>query len=89
MEPADHPGPLGPSSHPLRSVALTWQDVDFAGKRFVVRASKTEHHDHGSIRVVPMFPELVPLLQKVFDEAAEGALHVIICYRTAAVNLRT
>jgi integrase len=46
---------------PSEALALTWQDVDFAGKRFIVRASKTEHHADGGIRVVPMFPELVPL----------------------------
>lgn len=54
-----------------------------------MRASKTERHDDAGIRVVPMFPELVPLLQAVFDEAPEGATHVITRYRTAAVNLRT
>jgi integrase len=74
---------------PSEALALTWQDVDFAGKRFIVRASKTEHHDDGGIRVVPMFPELVPIFQTVFDEADEGAVHVITRYRTASVNLRT
>ncbi len=74
---------------PSEALALTWRDVDFAGKRFIVRASKTEHHDDAGIRVVPMFPELAPLFQAVFDEAPDGAIHVITRYRTAAVNLRT
>ena len=74
---------------PSEALALTWRDVDFAGKRFIVRASKTEHHEDGGVRVVPMFPELVPLFQAVFDEAEEGAVHVIARYRTASVNLRT
>ena len=68
---------------------MTWRDVDFAGKRFIVRASKTEHHEDGGVRVVPMFPELVPLFQTVFDEAPEGTVHVISRYRAASVNLRT
>jgi hypothetical protein len=68
---------------------MTWRDVDFAGNRFIVRASKTEHHADGGIRVVPMFPELVKHFQAVFDAAPEGSAHVIARYRDAAANLRT
>ncbi|MGQ9649523.1 MAG: tyrosine-type recombinase/integrase [Phycisphaerae bacterium] len=74
---------------PSEALALTWHDVDFAGKRFVVRASKTEHHADGGIRVVPMFPELVPHFQAVFDDAEEGAVYVVSRYRYTSVNLRT
>jgi len=74
---------------PSEALALTWADVDFAGKRFIVRATKTAHHEDGGIRVVPMFPELADLFQKVFDEAEDGAVHVISRYRSGGVNLRT
>jgi len=74
---------------PSEALALTWHDVDFAGKRFIVRSSKTEHHTDGGVRVVPMFPELVPLFQAVFDQAQEGTVHVITRYRDAGQNLRT
>jgi integrase len=74
---------------PSESLALTWQDVDFANKRFVVRASKTAHHADGGVRIVPMFPELVEHFQRVFDQAEEGATHVITRYRNPAANLRT
>ena len=74
---------------PSEALALTWRDVDFEGKRFIVRASKTEHHEDGGIRIVPMFPELAPLFQAVFDEAPEGATHVISRYREPSANLRT
>jgi len=74
---------------PSEALALTWKDVDFAGKKFIVRASKTAHHEDGGIRVVPMFPELVQLFQAVFDDAEEGAIFVISRYRAAGVNLRT
>ncbi len=74
---------------PSEALALTWGDVDFAGKRFIVRASKTAHHKDGGIRIVPMFPELADLFQRVFDEAEEGTVHVITRYRHASVNLRT
>jgi len=74
---------------PSEALALTWADVDFAGRRFIVRSSKTAHHADGGIRVVPMFPELADLFQQVFDEAAPGTTHVITRYRGNAVNLRT
>lgn len=74
---------------PSEALALTWADVDFARGRFLVRAAKTEHHDDGGVRVVPMFPELVPHFQAVFDAAPEGAQHVITRYRSRAANLRT
>ena len=74
---------------PSEALALTWGDVDFEHKRFVVRASKTEHHDQGGVRIVPMFPELGELFQQVFDDAEPGSIHVISRYRDPAVNLRT
>jgi len=40
------------------ALTLTWRDVDFAGRRFIVRASKTKHHADGAIRVVGMSAEL-------------------------------
>lgn len=43
---------------------LTWADVNFIGKRVILRSPKTEHHggDH-VMRSCPLFPELVPYLQ--------------------------
>ncbi len=74
---------------PSEALALTWRDVDFERGRFIVRASKTEHHREGGIRVVPLFPELVEHFQRVFDEAEPGSEHVITRYRDPAANLRT
>ncbi len=78
---------------PSEPLAMKWDDVNFGGEkeppRFVVRASKTEHWMSGGIRIVPMFPELVPLFQAVFDQAEEGEVFVIERYRTVGVNLRT
>jgi len=73
---------------PSEALALKWGDVDFNGKRFIVRSSKTEHHEDGGIRIVPMFPELVDRFQAVYDAAAEGDEHVITRYRDAGTNLR-
>jgi integrase len=63
--------------------------VDWENNRFTVRASKTEHHADGGVRIVPLFPELRPLLLEVFEQATEGATHVITRYRDPAANLRT
>jgi len=38
----------------------------------VVRSPKTEHHEGGESRVVPIFPELRPYLEAVFDQAEPG-----------------
>src|SRR5665213_1914340 len=74
---------------PSEALALTWRDVDFEHSRFTVRASKTAHHEDGGIRVVPMFPDLAPLFQAVYDAAPDGTLHVIARFRDAGQNLRT
>jgi len=74
---------------PSEALALTWRDVDIEKGRFIVRATKTEHHKDGGIRVVPIFPELLPHFRAVFDAVPEGSTHVITRYRNTAANLRT
>jgi integrase len=73
---------------PSEALALTWQDVDIPGRRFIVRASKTEHHESGGVRVVPMFPELVPFFEEAQELAQEGSTHVLTRFQ-GADNLRT
>jgi len=74
---------------PSEALALKWGDVDWAHDRFIVRATKTEHHQDGGIRIVPIFPEIRPHLQRVFDEAEAGTEFVITKYRNTVCNLRT
>ncbi|MEZ4515304.1 MAG: tyrosine-type recombinase/integrase, partial [Chloroflexota bacterium] len=74
---------------PSEALALTWRDVDFEHRRFIIRSTKTAHHEDGGVRVVPMFPELTEHFQRVFDEAATGSVYVISRYRDPAANLRT
>jgi len=74
---------------PSEAMALTWADVDFDKQRFIVRSSKTAHHDDGGVRLVPMFPEVAEHLQRVFDDAEPGTVHVITRYRDRSANLRT
>ena len=58
-------------------------------RRITVRSPKTEHHPGGESRVVPLFPELRPYLEKVWDQAVPGTERVISRYRDTNVNLRT
>ncbi len=74
---------------PSELLRLTWADVNWDKERFTVHSPKTEHHAGKGLRVVPLFPELRPYLQAAFEEAEEGAVHVITRYRSANQNLRT
>lgn len=74
---------------PSETLLLRWGDVDWERGRLLVRSPKTEHHDGKDSRLVPIFPELRPLLEAAFDRAAEGAEFVITRYRDANSNLRT
>lgn len=73
---------------PSEVLGLRWGDVDWANNRFTVHAVKTEHHEGGGVRVVPIFGELMPYLREAFDLAEEGSVFVITRYRESE-NLRT
>jgi len=74
---------------PSEHLALKWGDIDFERGTIRVPSSKTEHHEGGDERVIPMFPELRGLLLEAFTEAEPGSEHVITRYREANCNLRT
>ncbi len=74
---------------PSELLPLTWAEVDWERDRFLVHSPKTEHHDDGGTRWVPIFPELRPCLAEAFDLAEPGTVHVIAKHRGANSNLRT
>jgi integrase len=79
---------------PSEIVTLTWQDVDLEACRLTVRAPKTEHHKDGGVRYCPIFPELRPFLEELFDRAKPGidcpmSTPVITRWRESSQNLRT
>jgi len=74
---------------PSEVLALTWGDVDWTKGKFLVRASKTEHHEHRGERWVPLFPELRPHLMALWHPEVGLADPVVTRYRSAAQNLRT
>ncbi len=74
---------------PSEHLALKWADVDWQRKRIRISSPKTEHHEGGECRYIPMFPELVQPLNEVWDQATEGIEYVITQYRATNQNLRT
>ena len=72
---------------PSEHLGLRWADVDLPGGKFrpypaiLVRSPKTEHHEGKGSRVVPIFPELRPYLEEVWDQAEPGSECVITRYR--------
>ncbi len=74
---------------PSEHLALRWGDVDWDKGRILIRSPKTEHHAGGESRMIPLFPELLPHLREVFEEAEPGTEYVITRYRARNCNLRT
>ena len=74
---------------PSEHLALRWRDVDWERSRMTVTSPKTEHHEGKASRVVPIFPELRPYLEAVWEQAEPGTFWVITRYREATCNLRT
>jgi integrase len=74
---------------PSEHLALRWGDVDWERGRIRVPSPKTEHHEGRAFRWLPMFPELRPHLEAVWELAEPGTEHVITRYRDPNGNLRT
>lgn len=62
---------------PSEVLSLRWQDVLWDSERIVVQSPKTEHHPGKGSRVMPLFPELRPILEEAFEMAEEGAVYVV------------
>lgn len=74
---------------PSEIVALRWGDVNWERGRLTVRSPKTAGHEGHAVRVVPIAPELRPILQDLFDHAEPGSEAVVPRLRDARMNLRT
>ncbi len=68
---------------------LRWGDVSWDKRRLVVRSPKTAGHEGHDTRVVPIDPELYPILQNLFDRAEVGVEAVVPRVQSAKQNLRT
>ena len=67
---------------PSEVLGLKWSDVLWDQTRLRIDSPKT------GLRFCPIFPELLPILEQAFDEAADGAVHCVGRYR-GQVNLGT
>ena len=74
---------------PSEHLALTWADIDWDRKRIRVTSAKTERHEGKGERWIPMFPELRPHLEAVWEQAQAGEDYIITRYRAGNTNLRT
>jgi integrase len=59
---------------PSESRLLRWRDIDWDRKRFTARSPKFDRDGGRETRVVPLFPELEPLLAERFIESEPVAL---------------
>ena len=67
---------------------LRWADINWDRNRITITVPKKAHIDGEQTRVIPIFPELRPFLEKAFEEAAEGEEYVVPLARQTG-NLRT
>jgi integrase len=67
---------------PSEHLGLRWSDVDWERNRITIHSPKTEHHEGKDSRVIPVFPELRPYLEEVWEQAEPGAEYVITRYRS-------
>lgn len=74
---------------PSELVGLRWGDILWDKGRMTVRSPKTANHEGHAMRVVPIAPELRPILQSLFDNAEEGAEAVVPRLGDPGINLRT
>ncbi len=74
---------------PSEVLTLTWGDIHWAENTMTAHSPKTAHHPGQGSRPVPLFPELVPHLQEVFEQAEPGTVYVITRYRHTNQNLST
>jgi integrase len=58
---------------PSEIVELRWGDINRERSLMTVRSPKTAAHDGHAVRIVPITPELRPILQALFDRAPEGS----------------
>lgn len=58
---------------PSEPLDLEWQNIDWATNTMNVHCIKTQQYEGKEWRTVPIFPELLPHLQKIYDRLPERA----------------
>jgi len=74
---------------PSELALLRWGDVDWEHGRLTVRSPKTARHEGHAVRVVPIAPELRPILLALFHVAEPGSETLLPRVYDSTANLRT
>jgi len=74
---------------PSETLALRWEHVDWENECIKILSPKTERHEGHESRLIPMFPELRPLLEDARELAADGEEHVVTICRGDGKHFRT
>ena len=62
---------------PFEIAELRWEHVNWETNRITILVPKLEHIAGQGQRVIPPFPELMPVIRKAFETAAERAIHIV------------
>ncbi len=62
---------------PSEVLSLKWEGVNFAESRMVVFSPKTEHLEGKKSRLVPIVPDLMPILEDAYELAEPGEIYVV------------
>ncbi len=73
---------------PSEVLPLRWADVDWDKGRLRVTSPKTEHHEGGAERILPLFSELATALAAAYDPN-DPSEFIITRYRDVSQNMRT
>jgi len=68
---------------------FTWGDIRWDKDRIRIHDSKRSRPDEPVIRIVPMFPEIRPILTEAYNQALEGSVYVCPRACDGSTNLRT
>lgn len=75
---------------PSEPLLLKWEHVNWEHNSILVHSPKTERHEGRGTRLIPIFAELRPHLNAVWDQLGpDGSEYVITRYRHQEVNVGT
>lgn len=74
---------------PSEIAELKWEHVNWETSRITILVPKLEHIPGKGRRVIPLFPELLPVLLEAAENAPKGAVYILPRLRGDSKNLRT
>jgi len=74
---------------PTEVIGLRWKDINWAKPEMIIHSPKTKKSKTKGIRTVPLWPQIMPHLREVFEQALPNTEYVINISRDPRRNLRT